>query len=156
MARRSGGRTHGAFAGHVVVGVDGTPASRAALEFAFEEATLHRRPLVAVFVTDRRTDDFWYDETILSTHFAAEPAALELLATEVEPWFSLFKLPDGTSVTLVRSQENRPWVVPSTLKYTVSPPHYIDLKVHWYSPSARAVRETRECDLSLLAILTTS
>jgi nucleotide-binding universal stress UspA family protein len=90
VARRSGGRTHGTFAGHVVVGVDGTPASRAALEFAFEEASLHRRPLAAVYVTDRRTDDFWYDETILSTHFAAEPAGLDLLATEIEPWTNKF------------------------------------------------------------------
>ena len=42
--------------------------------------------------------------------------------------YSLFKLPDERSVTLVRSQEDCPWAVSSTLKYTVSPPHYIDLE----------------------------
>lgn len=42
--------------------------------------------------------------------------------------YSLFKLPDGRSVILVRSQEDCPWAVSSTLKYTVSPPHYIDLE----------------------------
>jgi nucleotide-binding universal stress UspA family protein len=90
VARRTGGRSHGAFAGHVVVGVDGTPASRAALGFAFDEASLHRRPLAAVHVTEERRDDFWYDETMLSTHFPAEPAGLDLLGYETEPWAQKF------------------------------------------------------------------
>ncbi|HEU4422612.1 MAG TPA: universal stress protein [Pilimelia sp.] len=78
---------HGApFAGHVVVGVDDSPAARAAVEFAFRYADTHRRPLAAVHVTADRREDYWFDETMLSTHFAAEPAGLELLATEVEPW----------------------------------------------------------------------
>lgn len=74
------------FAGHVVVGVDDSPAARAAVEFAFGYADAHRRPLAAVHVTVDRREDYWFDETMLSTHFAAEPAGLELLATEVEPW----------------------------------------------------------------------
>ena len=48
--------------------------------------------------------------------------------------YSLFKLPDGRSVILVRSQEDCPWAVSSTLKYTVSPPHYIDFGVPLYGP----------------------
>lgn len=86
VARLSGDRTHGPFAGHVVVGVDGSAGSRAALEFAFEEASRHRRPLAAVHVTAERREDFWFDETMLSTHFSTEPAGLNLLATEIEPW----------------------------------------------------------------------
>jgi hypothetical protein len=42
--------------------------------------------------------------------------------------YSLFKLPDERSVTLVRSQEDCPWAISSTLKYTVTAPHYIDLE----------------------------
>jgi nucleotide-binding universal stress UspA family protein len=86
VARRGGGRTHGPFAGHVVVGVDGSPAARAALELGFEEAALHRRPLAAVHVTTTLHDDFWFDDTMLSSHFVVEPAGLDLLADEVEPW----------------------------------------------------------------------
>jgi nucleotide-binding universal stress UspA family protein len=86
VARRGGGRTHGPFAGHVVVGVDDTAASRAALEFGFQEAVLHRRPLAAVHVTAERREDFWYDETWLESHFVTEPVGLDLLAQEIEPW----------------------------------------------------------------------
>lgn len=76
----------GPFAAHVVVGVDASDAARAALEFAFGYADTHRRPVAAVHVAAHADQDYWYDETTLSTHFAAEPPDQHLLATEVEPW----------------------------------------------------------------------
>jgi len=85
VARRGTGRGHGTFAGHVVVGF-GDERSRGALEFGFEQASLMGRPLAAVTVTDLGHDDYWFDDTMLSTHFAVQPAALERLAAEVEPW----------------------------------------------------------------------
>lgn len=75
----------GAFAGHVVVGVDGSPAARAALAFGFAFAAAHRRPLAAVHVAQHAAEDFWVDDQMLETHFTAEPAALAMLADEVEP-----------------------------------------------------------------------
>lgn len=74
------------FAGHAVVGVCGAPPARAALEFAFGYAAAHRLPLAAVHVTTERREDYWFDERTLATHFPTEPAGLELLAVEVEPW----------------------------------------------------------------------
>jgi len=72
--------------GHVVVGVDGHGDPGPALEFAFERAASHRCVLAAVHVTGRRREDYWFDESTLSTHFSAEPASLELLQRAVEPW----------------------------------------------------------------------
>jgi nucleotide-binding universal stress UspA family protein len=72
--------------GHVVVGVDGSGDAGAALEFAFAWADRHHGVLAAVHVTTRRREDYWFDQTTLSTHFAHEPAGLELLAGAVEPW----------------------------------------------------------------------
>jgi nitroreductase len=84
--RRGSGRRHGPFAGQVVAGVDGSAGSRAAIEFAFDEASRHRRPLAAVHVTNENREDFWFDDVVLSTHFPSEPAGLDLLAAEIEPW----------------------------------------------------------------------
>ncbi|MEU4428357.1 universal stress protein [Actinoplanes sp. NPDC024001] len=75
-------------AGHVVIGVDGTDAGRAAMEFAFTYAAKHHLPLAAVHVSEATRDDYFYDDTTLSTHFTVEPADLELLAAETEPWAS--------------------------------------------------------------------
>ncbi|GAA4465351.1 universal stress protein [Phytohabitans houttuyneae] len=72
--------------GHVVVGVDEHDDPGPALEFAFERAADHRCVLAAVHVTSRQREDFWFDETTLSTHFSVEPVALELLGRAVEPW----------------------------------------------------------------------
>jgi len=74
------------FGGHVVIGVDGSPASRTAMEFAVTYADGHRLPLAAVHVSAVSTDDYFYDDVTLSTHFTAEPAALELLADATESW----------------------------------------------------------------------
>ncbi|MER7281878.1 universal stress protein [Dactylosporangium sp. NPDC000244] len=74
------------FAGHVVIGVDGSPGSSAAIRFGFGHAQRHQLPVAAVHVEDRWPGDFWFDEEHLETHFAVEPAALELLAREVGPF----------------------------------------------------------------------
>lgn len=73
------------FAGHVVVGVCPGPAARAALELGFWYAGSHRLPLAAVHVSADGAEEYWYDERTLTTHFAAEPAALDLLAVAIEP-----------------------------------------------------------------------
>ncbi len=72
------------FAGHVVVGIDGSRSARAALGFAFQWADEHHRPLAAVHVTTRDQEDVWFDERMLQTHFTAEPAGMALLAEETE------------------------------------------------------------------------
>jgi nucleotide-binding universal stress UspA family protein len=76
----------GSFAGHVVVGVDGSAAARSAVQFAFSYAQAHRLPLAAVTVTADRGQDIWYDDQLLEAHLTSEPAALSLLSAEVEPW----------------------------------------------------------------------
>jgi nucleotide-binding universal stress UspA family protein len=81
-----GGDGRGPFRGNVVVGVDGSASARPALAFGFGFAAEHRLPLVALHVTERGSTDVWYDDHLLETHLVGEPAALELLAAEVEPW----------------------------------------------------------------------
>jgi hypothetical protein len=44
--------------------------------------------------------------------------------------YTLYELPDGKSVRLVRRAEDSPWKVDSTLTYTVSEPHFIDFEFH--------------------------
>jgi hypothetical protein len=41
--------------------------------------------------------------------------------------YDLFLLPGGKSARLVRKREDDPWAVSSTLTYTVTAPHYIDV-----------------------------
>jgi nucleotide-binding universal stress UspA family protein len=81
---------HPPLSGHVVVGVDGSSAARAALEFGFRYASAHRRPLAAVAVTAHADGDMWYDDAFGETHLAPEPVVLEQLAVEVEPWHHKF------------------------------------------------------------------
>jgi|SRR5215207_3034037 len=76
----------GPLKGHVVVAVDGSEPSRAALEFGFSYAERHDLPLAAVHITDEPPGDYWTDDDFLETHFTQEPRAETLLATEVEPW----------------------------------------------------------------------
>lgn len=76
----------GPFAGHVVVGVDGSEPSAAGLEFAFGYAATHRAPVAAVHAAVDAVEDYWFDDAVLETHFPAEPAGLRLLAEQVEPW----------------------------------------------------------------------
>jgi nucleotide-binding universal stress UspA family protein len=74
------------FRGHVVAGVDGSPAGHAALEFAFAYAGQHGIPLVAVAATRHPDHDVWFDDQLLETHLDAEPPEAAMLAAEVEPW----------------------------------------------------------------------
>lgn len=74
------------FAGHVAVGVDATSASRAAMEFAFGYAADHRLPVAAAHASESSGGDRIYDDLPLSTPFAVEHIALELLAAATEPW----------------------------------------------------------------------
>jgi len=76
----------GPFSGHVVVGVDGSAPARKALAFGFGYAAKHGLPLAAVHVTDEPAGDYWTDDELLETHFAEEPHAEVLLATEAGPW----------------------------------------------------------------------
>ncbi|GAB1640348.1 universal stress protein [Krasilnikovia sp. MM14-A1259] len=73
-------------AGHVVVGVDGSDAGRAALEFAFTYADDHRLPVAAAHVSARISDDYYSDEITRPAHARGEPAALEWLDAEMQPW----------------------------------------------------------------------
>jgi nucleotide-binding universal stress UspA family protein len=77
------------FAGHVVVGVDDSPAARAALEFGFAYADSHRRPLAAVHVATDGWQDVRHDASTLPTQ-VEESRGERLLATEVEPWMSKY------------------------------------------------------------------
>jgi hypothetical protein len=71
--------------------VDGSPASAAAVRLGFAYARRHNLPVAAVHVDDHRPGDFWFDDRFLETHFAAEPAALALLARDVEPVAARFR-----------------------------------------------------------------
>jgi nucleotide-binding universal stress UspA family protein len=79
----------GPFAGHVVVGVDGSEPARAALSFGFGYAARHGLPLAAVHAAGPHRDavpgDVWVDDRFAETHLAPPPAGLRLLDVEVEP-----------------------------------------------------------------------
>lgn len=77
---------HASFEGMVVVGVDGSLSSQAALAFAFAYAQESRRTVVAVNATDQHDYDVWYDDQFRETHLVPYPPSLDLLATEVESW----------------------------------------------------------------------
>ena len=80
------------FRGQVVVGVDGSPAAHAALEFAFAYADQHRIPVVAATATRHPVEDVWFDDKLLETHLGTEPEEAAMLAADVEPW--RLKYPD--------------------------------------------------------------
>jgi|KBSSwiStaDraftv2_1062776.scaffolds.fasta_scaffold508019_2 nucleotide-binding universal stress UspA family protein len=80
------------FPGQVVVGVDGSPAAHAAMEFAFAYAVLHGIPVVAAMATRHPVEDVWFDDHLLETHLGSEPAEAALLAGYAEPWH--LKYPD--------------------------------------------------------------
>jgi nucleotide-binding universal stress UspA family protein len=68
VVRLSLGRAAATFAGHVVIGIDGSAAAAAATGFGFRYAFEHGLPVAAVTVLD------------------SEPAGLRLLAEQLEPW----------------------------------------------------------------------
>jgi nucleotide-binding universal stress UspA family protein len=79
----------------IVVGVDGTPEAETALEFAFEQASLHGRMLRAIFA--------WRPDTLSTMKWRAEPPAPERaqrwLAEALAGWQE--KFPDVHSVHAV-------------------------------------------------------
>ncbi|SHN47543.1 Nucleotide-binding universal stress protein, UspA family [Cryptosporangium aurantiacum] len=88
----------GPFPGHVVVGVDGSPASRAALEYAFAHAAGHRRPLVAVYVTTGSAADYWHDDSLLDTVVTDDPGASALVDDEVGPFADRYRVRAASAV----------------------------------------------------------
>src|SRR5262249_12907777 len=52
--------------------------------------------------------------------------------------FTLSRLPDGKSVLLERRREDDPWSMASTLQYTLTRPHYVDVDFRC-TPHDRAV-----------------
>lgn len=92
VVARPGVRTgNGPFPGHVMVGVDGSAHSRAALGYAFAHAAAHRRPLVAVHVTTGFADDFWGESELLDSEVTDDPAANALIDHEVRPFAERFR-----------------------------------------------------------------
>jgi nucleotide-binding universal stress UspA family protein len=75
----------GPFAGHVVVGVDGSAAARTALEFGFAHAAARGVPVAAVTVSDAPISDFWTDDALLEKHFVREPSGEAMLTEQLEP-----------------------------------------------------------------------
>ena len=82
----------GPFPGHVVVGVDGSGPSQAALAYAFAHAAAHRRPLVAVYVTTGSAADYWLDDSLLDTAVSDDPGAYALLEEEVRPFADRYRV----------------------------------------------------------------
>jgi nucleotide-binding universal stress UspA family protein len=79
--------------GHVVVGVDGSPAAaNAGLAFGFTYANQHRMPVVAATATRHSVEDAWFDDQFLEAKVGSEPAEASKLAADVEPWH--LKYPD--------------------------------------------------------------
>jgi nucleotide-binding universal stress UspA family protein len=74
------------FHGQVVVGVDGSPAADAALEFAFAYADRHRIAVVAATAAAHPVEDVWFDDQLLETHLGFEPPGAAMLGARVEPW----------------------------------------------------------------------
>jgi nucleotide-binding universal stress UspA family protein len=90
--------------GKIIVGVDGSPASKAALRWAFEEAGLRRLPLTAIYAYEypivSTTSQALH---LLETDFAAYRAAGERILDE-----ALNEVAVNTSVQLERVVTERP------------------------------------------------
>jgi nucleotide-binding universal stress UspA family protein len=78
-------RRAGPFAGHVVVGVDGSPPSQAALEFGFAEAERRGCGLAAVHVHYLPPEDTYVDDRTLELHEAERAPGRDLLDAAVDP-----------------------------------------------------------------------
>lgn len=78
-------RRAGPFAGHVVVGVDGSPASSAALQFGFAEADRRGCGLAAVHVHYLPPEDTYVDDRTLELHEEERTPGRDLLDEVVDP-----------------------------------------------------------------------
>jgi nucleotide-binding universal stress UspA family protein len=67
------------FAGHVVVGVDGGPSSRAAVRFAFDYAARHRCPVAAVYAEALDPAGAWVEDNLAQIHLMPHAFDLDLL-----------------------------------------------------------------------------
>lgn len=77
------GVTAGPFAAHVLVGVDGGPSSRQAIEFAFDYADRHHLPLAAIRAADPNPSGVWVDGDETEVHFTTYAFGLDLLDAEL-------------------------------------------------------------------------
>lgn len=71
--------TAGPFAGHVIVGVDGGPSSRAAVRFAFDYAARHHRPIAAVHANAVDPAGAWVEDNLPQVHLMPHAFDLDLL-----------------------------------------------------------------------------
>ncbi|TDQ00395.1 universal stress protein [Labedaea rhizosphaerae] len=87
--------------GPVVVGVDGTPVSEAAIAFAFEEAALRQAPLMAVHAWQETAFDIAMSSAIAAEFWrSANENAQELISERLAGWRE--KYPDVVVTTEVR------------------------------------------------------
>lgn len=87
--------------GPVVVGIDGTPVSEAAIAFAFEEAALRGAPLVAVHTWRETAFDIAMSPNIAAEYWrSASENAREVVAERLAGWRE--KYPDVVVTTEVR------------------------------------------------------
>lgn len=94
VVRPAGAAGRRPFAGHVVVGVDGSDPAHEALAYAFGYADRHGLPLAAVHVRPDSAADSYFDQQFLAAHSDCEQPGRQLLAAEVEPWS--WKFPEVT------------------------------------------------------------
>ncbi len=71
--------TGGPFAGHVVVGVDGSASSQAAVRFAFAYADRHHRPVAAVHAGSGEPSGAWIDTDLPETHLIPHAFDFDML-----------------------------------------------------------------------------
>lgn len=71
--------TGGPFAGHVVVGVDSDPSAQAAIEFAFDYASRHKKPVAAVHAHALDPGGAWMDGDSSQIHLTPYAFDLDLL-----------------------------------------------------------------------------
>ena len=70
----------------MVIGIDGSGASKEALAFGFGYAAAHSLPVAAVHVTSGAGGGYWVDEQELDYHVVDEPYVETLFADEVAAW----------------------------------------------------------------------
>lgn len=77
--------TAGLFAGHVILGIDDGVIDRAAVEYAFDWADRHRKPLIAVHAAKPDNEGVWVDDEFMEIHPLGHEFGLDLLDAAIEP-----------------------------------------------------------------------